>query len=398
MHLLPSSMQPFIVSTRYFIKVRQGSIEVYNSGEKFDESSGSSGNDLLGTVNDSGIYRVIFDCSLENPFASCEGGTFEFKLVDCGCAGGVPPLVNCDISSVTRARDAICPPTPAPTPAPTPMPTTLSPTQQPTPFPTRRPTARPTARPQPSPSCFSGEVNVETRLGGEMKTKQMKELQIGEEVLSADGRFEKVYMFGHINPEMEVEFIRIHAHGLSAPLELSLDHLLFVKTVSIVPVRASSIQVGDQLVLVVPDNESHGVVTKVETIVRRGIYAPFTKSGKLVVNGAVVSQYVTAQAYSNTVEVGWFDTPISWHWMVHAFQAGPRLYDRYVSSIASGDEEYPAYMGMFEQLRWIMMEDENVLVRYGLLPAFALPVVSVSSGMYLLEYLLEAVAMLWERD
>ena len=64
------------------------------------------------------------------------GGTFEFKLVDCGCPDGAVPLTECDIPSLERARDAICPATPAPSLMPTdepttsPMPTTSAPTPE----------------------------------------------------------------------------------------------------------------------------------------------------------------------------------------------------------------------------------------------------------------------------
>ena len=64
----------------YFIKVFQDGVEVYNSGQKFDESSGDSGDTLLGNVT-GGDFVVTFDCDLENPLASCEGTELVLTLV-----------------------------------------------------------------------------------------------------------------------------------------------------------------------------------------------------------------------------------------------------------------------------------------------------------------------------
>ena len=54
--------------------------------------------------------------------------------MDCGCPGDEVPLTECDIPSLDRARDAMCPSTPAPSSNPTdsptqsPAPSTLAPT------------------------------------------------------------------------------------------------------------------------------------------------------------------------------------------------------------------------------------------------------------------------------
>jgi hypothetical protein len=81
----------------------------------------------------------------------CEGGTFKFALVDCGCPDGQMVSQSCDVSSFSSAADAVCVSTPDPTPSPTaatPVPTAVTPV--PTPYPTASYTPYPTPTPYPT--------------------------------------------------------------------------------------------------------------------------------------------------------------------------------------------------------------------------------------------------------
>lgn len=55
----------------------------------------------------------------------------------------------------------------------------------------------------------------------------MKDLAIGDKVLDVDGSFATVYSFGHYEPLVKSEFLRIFVQGLAKPLEISNKHLLF---------------------------------------------------------------------------------------------------------------------------------------------------------------------------
>jgi len=103
----------------------------------------------------------------------------------------------------------------------------------------------------------------------------MSDLKVGDMVRTLDGRFDRVYSFGHYSPESRAEYLQIHAAGLKKPLELSADHMLFVKG-SAVP--ASSVVVGDKLNLSA-EGLGSAEVQMIRTVVRSGAFAPFTMSG-----------------------------------------------------------------------------------------------------------------------
>ena len=62
----------------YYIQVLQDREIIWTSKQLFDEASGDSGSELLGSA-DGGDFVVNFDCDLENPFASCEGKYIGLK-------------------------------------------------------------------------------------------------------------------------------------------------------------------------------------------------------------------------------------------------------------------------------------------------------------------------------
>jgi len=174
--------------------------------------------------------------------------------------------------------------------------------------------------------CFSGETTLQVKEKGMIK---MKDLQLGDQVLvdKNDNYYEPVYSFGHRKDDMMGTYLRL----LPSELELSSDHMVFVASNNQkAPIPASMIQVGDVL--------SDG--TRVEAIVpsirRKGVYAPFTPSGTLLVNGVLVSNYIAFQP-SSTLNISdgssssnssW-KTPFTFQWLAHAFNAPHRLWWRW---------------------------------------------------------------------
>jgi hypothetical protein len=67
---------------------------------------------------------------------------------------------------------------------------------------------------------------------------------------------------------------------------MTAEHLLFVAGSSS-PVRADAVKVGDVL-----QGEQPAVVKKIAKVARKGIYAPLTLGGTVVVDGVVASSYV----------------------------------------------------------------------------------------------------------
>ena len=107
---------------------------------------------------------------------------------------------------------------------------------------------------------------------------------------------------------IEAEFLQIHAEGLKTPLEVSPDHMIFVKS-ALFPIRASQVKVGDLL------SGENKKVAQVKSVKRRGVYTPVTESGDIVVSGVLASSYAAVHNY----------TPINQHWEAHAFFAIRRM-------------------------------------------------------------------------
>jgi hypothetical protein len=163
--------------------------------------------------------------------------------------------------------------------------------------------------------CFSSASSVWVQDKGRIP---IQDLQIGDRVSIGYGKYDTVYSFGHRDNESIATFVQIHAKGLDKPLELSHNHLVFVQG-SAVP--SSSISVGDMI-----DLGDGGVadVYRIASVQRRGLYSPFTLSGTIVVDGVVASTYVSLQG-TQYFEIDEFKTPLSHHWMAHAFMSFPRI-------------------------------------------------------------------------
>jgi Hint module len=80
----------------------------------------------------------------------------------------------------------------------------------------------------------------------------------------------------------------------SPVIEISAEHLLFVQndrnqdttSTSLHPIRAKDVQIGDIL------SGAYLVVQSIEYVKRRGVYAPLTQSGDMLMGGIHTSNYV----------------------------------------------------------------------------------------------------------
>jgi hypothetical protein len=169
------------------------------------------------------------------------------------------------------------------------------------------------------PACFSSRAIVEVEGKGKVS---MEQLQIGDHVRVDEKHFERVYSFGHKSKTEIGSYLQIFADDLKDPLEISRDHMLFVniqKNKMAVP--ASTIKTGDFLVM---SSGTLSLVKKVSTVERRGAFAPFTMSGKIVVNGVVSSSYVSLQGTDN-VMIGNTKTPLGSHFIAHLLTTPLRI-------------------------------------------------------------------------
>jgi hypothetical protein len=196
----------------------------------------------------------------------------------------------------------------------------------------------------------------------------MKELQIGDNVLAATGKYEQVYSFGHRHESVEAEFLQL----LPSTLEISRDHMLLVGGTY---VPASHVQVGDAL-----ESTSGDViiVEAINTVVRSGVYAPFTSSGTIIVSDIKASNYIAFQDSGRVIVGGW-ETPFTYQWIAHMSQSPHRILTQLG---LSGAEEYTVdgmstwIAGPYELSEWLI-DQNGFVVTIMLVPAVGLGMLSM---------------------
>jgi len=152
----------------------------------------------------------------------------------------------------------------------------------------------------------------------------MDELQIGDQVLGAEGSYSSVYSFGHVHASQKTEFIQIRTSLKEQPLEVTGSHLLYVsnnatKQIHLLP--AEQVKRGDFLVSAEQGSPTLVAVTSIGSVKRAGIYAPFLHSGNLLVNGMLASSYIALpQKFQRQLS---YDQQ---HWLQHCAYAPYRLY------------------------------------------------------------------------
>lgn len=211
------------------------------------------------------------------------------------------------------------------------------------------PITNPTTPTTTNPSCFSSENRVEVRGIGPVLLSQ---LRIGDYIKSDDSHeYTQVYSFGHYHPDVEIEFLQIHyehssdtimyshhhhendtQHDLEHVLEIASQHLLYVvrdTTTTITIVRADDIRIGDRLI---SENDGMVVVNNMTRIVRRGVYAPWTMSGSMMISGIVVSCYI--DLFTSTTNTSYdHNREHQQHIMGHLYTMPHRIFCRYFMSI-----------------------------------------------------------------
>ena len=166
--------------------------------------------------------------------------------------------------------------------------------------------------------CFASDmqVRVQSNKNAVVVTKHMKDLRVGDRVLvnSKQSRYEPMYDVGHYDHNLESAYLELDPSGLKLPK----DHMVFIHGKR-APVSASSVNVGDVLVLTEQQEEELEAVTSIRLMVQDGAYAPFTSSGTIVVNGVQVSTFISFQG-SDTLVVGGVKTGLTYQWMARTFE------------------------------------------------------------------------------
>lgn len=154
--------------------------------------------------------------------------------------------------------------------------------------PSSDPVSEPASEPSSSKPCFSAKAEVQVKGVGAVR---MDALKIGDSILTSNNEYSKVFTFGHYSPQGKMDVVEIRTTNMDNALEISPQHMLYVNN-KLVP--ASQVQVGDVL------TSANGRVAEVQSVRTvngvKGVYAPHTMKGHLVVNGVVASNYIALPA------------------------------------------------------------------------------------------------------
>lgn len=159
-------------------------------------------------------------------------------------------------------------------------------------------------------TCFAPDATTLVLDKGQVP---MKNLHVGDKVLTSGGQYQPVYSMFHVHKSQLTLYMQIHtAHSENTtltgirPLEITPNHMLFVKGYKN-PVPASQVQVGDYIFIVHPvaphsvknwhfhsaleDAMTLARVTNINKVIRNGLYNPLTPDGTIVVDGIAASAY-----------------------------------------------------------------------------------------------------------
>uniref|UniRef100_A0A914Q059 Uncharacterized protein n=1 Tax=Panagrolaimus davidi TaxID=227884 RepID=A0A914Q059_9BILA len=234
---------------------------------------------------------------------------YQAPIVDVDGSGEEPEDVEGDTGSDgngnTKVKLSACPPppqpsTPPPMQTPPPTPPTVSPPLTP---PTVSPPIIPTTPPPMMMRCFSGDTVVTLRNN---QKKRLDELDENDDwILSAgDNRigFNKMLSWLHRMPNIETEFIKFTLEN-GKTLKITKNHYIYKAECSAKcgthdqhqynSVAAEKVLPSDCLLSL--NNDSTKMVltriSKIETVIEKGIYAPLTDSGDILVNDIFASCY-----------------------------------------------------------------------------------------------------------
>jgi Hint module/Mycoplasma protein of unknown function, DUF285 len=161
--------------------------------------------------------------------------------------------------------------------------------------------------------CFAPEAMTRVENRGVVA---MKDLQVGDKVLTGSGRYQPVYSMFHYDRTKPTPYLQIHSshsrNGTGArPLELTANHMLHVVGYEN-PIPAWQVQVGDYVYIMEPlypttheakdpwalsirrpQQLQQSQVVEIRQVVRHGLYNPLTEDGTIVVDNIVTSAYAS---------------------------------------------------------------------------------------------------------
>jgi hypothetical protein len=140
----------------------------------------------------------------------------------------------------------------------------------------------------------------------------MKDILIGDLVQTVGAKFEPVYTFAHSSPESSTVFLQISTDW-GNKLEVTGNHLVFVQDRGMVP--ASTVQVGEVLRTSTDEGQQ---VFSIDVVTTKGIFAPLTPSGTILVDNVLASTYVSLKEDDVVLKLGGISLGLTYHSLEHA--------------------------------------------------------------------------------
>eukprot|EP00956_Cyclotella_meneghiniana_P020248 scaffold35457_cov62-Cyclotella_meneghiniana.AAC.1 len=160
--------------------------------------------------------------------------------------------------------------------------------------------------------CFSPYSTVFEKKKGLM---YMKDLSYGDQVMASGGKYKDVLFSSHSHPSKPTKYLQIYNEFSEIPLEVTANHFIFLHDKAL-PVLAGDIREGD----ILEGQEGPVKVTKIESVVREGLYSFVTSDATLFVNGVLASSMTSLD---NAGEIVSFDFGL---FSVHAHTFGSWIY------------------------------------------------------------------------
>lgn len=136
--------------------------------------------------------------------------------------------------------------------------------------------------------CFPGRSVVSVvDDGGGVRRTFMRDVEIGQRVLYEEGSTSDIFFFGH-KSESHALYHVLHIRSNSVTTQLSMSGGHMMPIVGRGDIAARQVRVGDGVFM---GNGARGRVQAVEKKVLRGMYAPTTVVGRIVVDGVRVGCY-----------------------------------------------------------------------------------------------------------
>eukprot|EP00547_Thalassionema_nitzschioides_P009790 CAMPEP_0194228308 /NCGR_PEP_ID=MMETSP0156-20130528/43301_1 /TAXON_ID=33649 /ORGANISM="Thalassionema nitzschioides, Strain L26-B" /LENGTH=493 /DNA_ID=CAMNT_0038960819 /DNA_START=124 /DNA_END=1603 /DNA_ORIENTATION=+ len=172
--------------------------------------------------------------------------------------------------------------------------------------------------------CFSGSTLVHRQSEvGHREWVSLDRVEIGDVIEVAKDKFEPIYAFGHINPDEEGSYMELNFDQEQEPLQITEEHLIWTLNKGAVP--AGSLKVGQEVVLA---GGYATTVTSMQMKTSKGVYAPFTPSGTLVLNhGIMASSYVSLTTYTRLPLI-----PSAYHHLIAHFFTFPHRFSCHYQS------------------------------------------------------------------